>query len=201
MRWSIACYEVGRDLRPWVCSRVAHGVNTEFGAIGVPRRSQERSLACRDVAKERSLVLMMNLKLPKEKKATQPLWLAVFGFFVVAVTTGLLTLSPVTFRPLEVEEKEVVISILSRISYELPQLSRWADDFTIQFEQNGIPAFVKSKQQVELVKAEDDTLIFSNAFFQADAASQRQALADILVNLQPAPQETEPDSSLAVSGK
>lgn len=123
----------------------------------------------------------------RKEKSPYPLWLSFFGFFFAAVIYIFMPGETLSVRALEVEEREVVISVLNRVTTELPQDGEWAEDFTAQFIENGIPAFVDpSAASQELVRNKEDSLFFQPAFFQADAIAQQNSLAKVVLTLKPA---------------
>lgn len=129
---------------------------------------------------------MMNLVVgAKTKQRRLPLWLSCFGLVLAVAAWFLMPALEVPVRPLVVEEREVVVSILSGLVAELPQFSEWTEDFTAQFTQNGVPAFVRSSADADLVRVEEESLFFTAAFFSADSISQRNALAKAVLSLNP----------------
>ena len=130
---------------------------------------------------------MMNLVVgARHSKRRLPLWLSGFGL-TIAVAAWFFTPSfESPLRPLELEEREVVVAVLNNLVSEMPQFSEWTEDFTSQFTQNGVPAFVQASLGEDLVRTEEEVFFFSAAFFNADSMAQRNALAKAVFSLNPA---------------
>lgn len=131
-------------------------------------------------------VVMMNLVVgARHSKRRLPLWLSGFGLAIAASAWLLMPSFESPLRPLELEEREVVVSVLNNLVSDMPQFSEWTEDFTSQFTQNGVPAFVQASLGEELVRTDEEVLFFSAAFFNADSMAQRNALAKAVFSLNP----------------
>jgi hypothetical protein len=144
-------------------------------------------------------MLKLNLAEPradmKQKLSIAFLSLSVLGLLLLTlpVMTGLTT-EP---RPLRVEEQEVVIAAAQRLEDRLPELSAWVKDLRFGLLQNEFETLVRRRWlSKELVQHTGSLLVFSNRFFDADTASQEQALLGVVVGLH---SQTEMESDIARS--
>jgi len=88
-----------------------------------------------------------------------------------------------TVRFAGVEEKEVVISTFQRIGQELPAWEEWADDYSDAVGSGSMRAFVVTQSPV-LIREQDSNIYISEAFFEADSVTQRNALAQSLAPIE-----------------
>jgi len=105
-------------------------------------------------------------------------WMA-SAFVVIALAWAFWPASVET-RPLALEEKEIVISTFQRLSQEIPAQEEWADDFAQGVGSGSVRAYVVSKAPT-LLREEQETLYFNEAFFRADSITQRNAIVDTLL--------------------
>ena len=94
-------------------SLLVFGTRTQGGRTLVKTRSIRRSG-----------MLLMNLKTNEnERKLSLPVQLSLFGFLVFSLVVTHAEKRPVTPRFLEIEEKEVVVSVFDRLRSESPDFA------------------------------------------------------------------------------
>lgn len=134
-------------------------------------------------------------KEPAEKKFAG--WIGLAGIFFCALIYWAIPEPVVAVRPLDVEEREIVISVLGRIEANSVAQVIGLEDFSEQFIASGVPAYVDhSVKRNALVEGDADLMRFSPAFFAAESEAQRQALKKLVI---PDPPLTP--GEVAVTGK
>ena len=126
-------------------------------------------------------MLLFNLLEAPETPAHAPRpwgWMA--SAFVIIALAWAFWPAQVETRPLALEEKEVVISTFQRLAQTLPAWEEWADDYAQGLGSGSVRAFVVSKSS-ELLREEQETLYFDEAFFRADSIAQRNVILKTLL--------------------
>jgi hypothetical protein len=85
-------------------------------------------------------------------------------------------------RPLAIEEREAVIALFSALHDRVPELAGWTEETRDVFEEDTLPSSVDMRPWATgLVRYEDETLVFTPRFFEADSAAQENALLEAIV--------------------
>lgn len=85
-------------------------------------------------------------------------------------------------RPLLVEEKEIIVAVLSRVEQKDPRLSLSVAHLLERIRDDRHETLLK-KDASPLVFQADGTLVFSDGFFSADSATQENSLAELVSSL------------------
>jgi hypothetical protein len=86
-----------------------------------------------------------------------------------------------TTRPLSIEERESVLSLVDPINVRLPQIHNWTSVFFRDFSggKTAVRLDPRLGKQI-LVRVEGDSVVFSPAFFNTDPMTQEQWLVQII---------------------
>ena len=134
-------------------------------------------------------MLLMNLKTnDKKRELSLPVQLSLFGFLVFSLVVTHTEKKPVTPRLMEIEEKEVVVSVFDRLRSESPDVADSVSSLEDGLADNAVTTLVDPNYKSEnLIRRSDRTLIFSSRFFEADSVSQEKSLLRIMSELGPIP--------------
>lgn len=145
-------------------------------------------------------MLLMNLKTNEnERKLSLPVQLSLFGFLVFSLVVTHAEKRPVTPRFLEIEEKEVVVSVFDRLRLESPDFADSVSVLEDRLADNSVTTLVDPNYKSEnLIRRNNRTLIFSSRFFESDQIAQEKSLLRIMSELGPVPGRT---GEIAVESK
>lgn len=120
----------------------------------------------------------------KRKEALIPILISVCFLGLILLLFPFFSDQEPQFRPLILEEQEVVMEVLGRLDSRMPEFSNWTEIFRDKIIDNTFISSVK-KDNDKLVSYSDKNLYFSKDFFNSDSATQENSLMHIMIHILP----------------
>lgn len=132
-----------------------------------------------------------------------PITVAVLTLVVTGVVAFRPAVESVQARPLFIDEKESVIVAFSKLPAKRPELAGWIENVKQLYSEGAFPSFLSDRATgSRLLRFENDTIVFSRAFFDADPITQEVALLEMVLAFhQGDPRKHTLPSEVAVRGK
>lgn len=135
----------------------------------------------------------MDLKTRDSRSAARwraPLVLSVLGLVASVAFWATAPKKEVESRPLGIEEREAVIELFTALEGNAPELARFTEEAREVFTDESLPAYTQAGATA-LVAYHDDSLVFSERFFQADPIAQQTALLEAVLAMKHQPARAE----------